>query len=288
MCTNVHMTSEVLKAILNKKVSVCPSSHCQGKSDGFKCTWPAFKCPHTPKWQLFSSCLHVKDSMVAAIWHEIRRPFQLPYGIPGHSCVWEPIDHHMAGCTLCGGVHRCDTDRCEEILEGEPGFHNLSTMKKVGMRCPTEQTDDGSIVCRITAVCIRTCSYGVEYELISRQGLASNEVVKSYATCHQGASARKKPCAPKSLPSKNHPPPLAKGSEKGDGVFRIRFATMKNDFQEENISSWIKKLISMVVQVREREMSRGVVSCRVSHKLICRIKRFYTQSTLTRVRRGTD
>lgn len=65
-----------------------------------KCAWPAFYCPSTPEWQLFSSCMHERDSATSACWHSFRRPFPVPFGIPGHTCVWEKLDDHMAGNPL--------------------------------------------------------------------------------------------------------------------------------------------------------------------------------------------
>ena len=87
-----------------------------------KCMWPKGTCPYTPPWQLFSSCLHERDAATSMYWHAVRSPFRVPFGIAGHTCQWEKMDDHLAGCTTCGKVHRCGTDQCEEILIGEPGF----------------------------------------------------------------------------------------------------------------------------------------------------------------------
>ena len=95
------------------------------KQESLVCAWPVFTCPHTPGWQLFSACRHPVDSATAAMWHSVRGPFSVPVGIPGHTCEWEIMDHHMAGCKVCGRVHRCETDVCEEILEGEPGEKSI-------------------------------------------------------------------------------------------------------------------------------------------------------------------
>lgn len=185
------------------------------------------------------------------------------------------MDHHLSGCLLCGRVHRCDTDRCEEILEGEPGFHDLAKKKKTGMRCPTEQTEDGSIVCQITGICIRTCSYGLEYELVSRQGLSSNDVSATISgganTIKGGATTtstkepkqEKQPRKKRKIVSETTdvPPLKLNGISPMDGVFRVKFSAMKNDFHEENLASWIKKLISMVVQDKSVLYSKYTDSC---------------------------
>ena len=236
----MSIVCEKWTSILNKPPSKCPSANAIGGTlllAGCKCTWPVFRCPHTPDWQLFSACIHPDDSMVAIMWHQLRKPFRVPFGMPGHLCTWEQIDHHLAGCTICGIVHRCDTDQCEEILQGERGFSDMLCMQQKGIRCPTHQTDDGSIVCLITGVCIRTRSYGLEYELVSRQGLSSKAMGESNArpniTNTPDAKKRKRV----QLPSERQPP------------FQIHLGIMKNDFHEQNLSSWIKRLISMVVQV---------------------------------------
>lgn len=91
-------------------------------SNTVKCMWPKGACPYTPPWQLFSACLHERDAAMSMYWNGVRSPFRVPFGIAGHVCQWEKIDDHLAGCTTCGKVHRCDTDQCEEILVGEPGF----------------------------------------------------------------------------------------------------------------------------------------------------------------------
>ena len=111
------------------------------------CAWPAFYCPHTPSWQLFSSCMHKADRFTASCWRSLRGPFTVPFGIHGHEFTWEKMDDHMAGCTLCGKVHRCDTAQCEEILPGEPGFARLNSQMKFGVRCPIQHMEDSSIVC---------------------------------------------------------------------------------------------------------------------------------------------
>lgn len=237
---------------------VCPSSFASFHGGSSKCNWPTYKCPHTPSWQLFSTCIHPDDAKTCMIWHTLRKPFKVPFGIPGHACRWELMDHHIAGCMVCGRVHRCDTDRCEEILEGEPGFQDLIKMKKTGMRCPTELTEDGSIVCQITGICIRTCSFGLEYELVSRQGLSTDEVT---ATMNLGGGSsgggvelkKKRKIAPKDV-SKKEPGVVVSN-------FIIRFGAMRNDFHEENLAFWIKRLISMVVQDRKVLYSKYNDSC---------------------------
>lgn len=89
------------------------------------CAWPSFTCPRTPAWQMFSTCIHPEDSVSAGVWHQVRGPFAVPVGMQGHECCWEALDHHMAGCTVCGKVHRCEVGVCEEILQGEPGIAPL-------------------------------------------------------------------------------------------------------------------------------------------------------------------
>lgn len=217
--------------------------------------------------------------MIASLWHALRGPFKVPFNAK-HECKWEMMDHHLSGCRICGRVHRCDTDRCEEILEGEPGFHDLIVKKRAGMRCPTEQTEDGSIVCQITGICIRTCSFGLEYELISRQGLTSNDVANtmmgssSSATTITGvvsATTVVQRGSKTSVPNDSgEKPPRKKrktavaadttlvGTQK---AFQIKFSSMKNNFHEENLASWIKRLISMVVQDTNVLFSKYNDSC---------------------------
>jgi len=92
---------------------------CQGssgwKQQGYNsCKWLDRRCCSTPPWQGFSSCIHPEDAKVALQWYTMRRPFVLPPALgPGahHECLYEMLDHHLAGCTLCGFVHRCDPEQ---------------------------------------------------------------------------------------------------------------------------------------------------------------------------------
>lgn len=151
-----------------------------------RCVWPAERCPYTPDWQLFSACLHPHDAAMAMLWHGLRGPFSVPCGIPGHACQWEALDHHMVGCTVCGRVHRCDVDQCAvDAMPWEGALYSSAQEQcSAGIRCPAQHTEDGSIVCSITGVCIRTSSYGLEYELLSRQGLSSEGITGAMAGGH--------------------------------------------------------------------------------------------------------
>lgn len=190
------------------------------------------------------------------------------------------MDHHMAGCRTCGKVHRCETDTCEEILEGEPGFQKLAQQKKDAMRCPSEQLDDGTIVCTITGICIRTCSYGLEYELINRQGLHRAD---QQATTVAAASGRQQLATQKKRIVIDRESGERKGEEEGnkkkarvvgavrgaagggigalDGVFRVRHTAMKGEFDESNLSLWIRKVFGMIVQDKDVLYSKHMDSC---------------------------
>lgn len=173
----------------------CPSLNLAAASKHYNhlnfktcvCMWPFFQCPYTPAWQLFSSCKHEKDAQKAMYWHFIKKPFKIPFNMRegNHVCQWELFDHHMAGCVLCGIVHRCDIDQSEVVVSSSsssllPTFSpKQQQQQKAMMRCKGEQVDDGSTICLITGVCIRSCSYAVEYEVLSRQGFSAHEIASS-------------------------------------------------------------------------------------------------------------
>jgi hypothetical protein len=48
------------------------------------------------------------------IWFSARRPFILPLDpyVP-HKCMWEKFAYDMAGCTVCGSLHKCDALTCK-------------------------------------------------------------------------------------------------------------------------------------------------------------------------------
>lgn len=62
------------------------------------------------------------------IWRRVRRPFRYP---SCRACTWEVYDANQAGCLRCGRHHLCHAN----IVDN---------------RCPLEQCDDNSRVCRIT------------------------------------------------------------------------------------------------------------------------------------------
>ena len=46
--------------------------------------------------------------MCERAWHKLRSPFVLPpASISFHECEYETFDMGLAGCLLCGRVHRC-------------------------------------------------------------------------------------------------------------------------------------------------------------------------------------
>lgn len=155
-----------------------------------RCMWPHFRCPFTPAWMMFSSCKNVNDARCAMVWHGLRSPFIIPYGIRGHSCQWEHLDHHMAGCVLCGKVHRCDVDQPEWSSSSSSGAG----------KCPTEQAQDGSTVCSITGICTRMpCYANAEYEVMCSQGFSRNS---SETSQNRKKIGRVVQCPPRNVVSK--------------------------------------------------------------------------------------
>ena len=139
--------------------SVARAHACVAKvSQLHQCMWPDFACPHTPTWQLFSTCLHRDDALLASLWHDVHAPFSVPCNLQeGHVCSFRKLDHHLCGCVTCGSVHRCDT---QQWYTAEPATsqQQLSRLQRRG-RCPTVSMPDGSVVCSITGVCIREVSF---------------------------------------------------------------------------------------------------------------------------------
>lgn len=136
-----------------------------------KCMWPNFGCPHTPSWQLFSTCLHTKDAMVAALWHDLFGPFPIPCNLQNaHSCSFVALDHHLHGCSQCGWVHRCDANQsCGDILQQQRLDRGVNSSLAKGStttmqtgRCPLVFVEDSSVVCSISGVCIRESSFYVQ------------------------------------------------------------------------------------------------------------------------------
>ena len=187
------------------------------------------------------------------MWRSVRSPFRIPVTCRGHACTWEAIDHHLAGCTGCGRVHRCDGDQSDAQREG-------------WWACRGECTEDGSTVCTITGVCIRACSFAVEYDLLTGQGLTQDECSRSggfdamFTTSHprrppgkrraemEGAKKRNKRC-----------PPALKFSDSGPFVPKI--SHMKGGFGEQNIQMWCRRLVSAVSQETGKIFSRHMDSC---------------------------
>lgn len=97
----------------------------------------------------------------------------------GHKCEWELLDDYMAGCTLCGKVHRCDFDVCEEVLIGDSAFQQYRKECEDFIKCPTIQSEhDGSIICTITGSCVRDRAFGIEFEMVANKGLCADDMQK--------------------------------------------------------------------------------------------------------------
>lgn len=120
------------------------------------------------------------DACAAFLWHDLKGPFPLPLNLLGHECQWELFDDYMAGCVLCGKVHRCDFDICEEVFpEDMEAFESYQTGRQQSFRCPTFQTDDdGSVICSITGSCVRSSAFGIEFEMIANKGLHAEDMTK--------------------------------------------------------------------------------------------------------------
>lgn len=76
--------------------------------------------------------------MISA-WRSLRAPFTLPEGL--HRCEfddWEPFECDMAGCVLCGAVHRCDPNLCPLVCT------------------------EGRQVCEITGYCVKNAVFMAE------------------------------------------------------------------------------------------------------------------------------
>lgn len=66
------------------------------------------------------------------LWQCLRRPFPLSSSMQKyHQCEWEVFDMGVAGCLLCGAIHRCEAGQC-----------------------PRVHTEDAE-VCTITGFCVR-------------------------------------------------------------------------------------------------------------------------------------
>ena len=74
------------------------------------------------------------------LWHTVRAPFHRLTCAPSHRHQWERFDYDMAGCLMCGTLHKC---------EGYPGV----SVAKGGCTCPLETCEDGSICCTTTGYC---------------------------------------------------------------------------------------------------------------------------------------
>lgn len=68
-----------------------------------------------------------------AVWKALRSPFVLPPSAQTwHKCDWEMIDFGLAGCRLCGSIHCCSADICEDTCQ-----------------------EDDHLVCTISGLCLR-------------------------------------------------------------------------------------------------------------------------------------
>ena len=58
--------------------------------------------------------------MCESVWHKLRSPFVLsPACVGFHACEWEVFDIGLAGCVLCGSVHRCSLRQCNNLVQIE-------------------------------------------------------------------------------------------------------------------------------------------------------------------------
>jgi hypothetical protein len=281
-------------SLARAKLSGTPVHHSNS------CAWPAFSCPHTPPWQLFSTCCHRTDAETAALWRVVRGPFRIPLALGiGHRCQWELIDHHLAGCTLCGKVHRCDSEQCSEIFAGDSAYAAYLREVQSGMRCPCETMDDGSAVCRITGICIRTKAFGVEYEVANHQGFTyeqvcnatdpgSHELQSSAAEPPPSPTSAPPPPPPSSAPSSappsasaaTRPPPPEKRRRKNARVggggpataagvpFTVNPRAMRGDFVEQKVRSCMWTLLRIVSQNESALAARHADCCEKRNALL--------------------
>ena len=53
-------------------------------------------------------------------WRKLRSPFVLPPASVGfHECAYETFDMGLAGCLLCGRVHKCSQQLCQRLVQIE-------------------------------------------------------------------------------------------------------------------------------------------------------------------------
>lgn len=76
-----------------------------------------------------------REDALSKMWRDLRQPFTLCGCMKSvHECEWEVFDVGLAGCTVCGRVHRCSANRCAEAGVIETG---------------------DAIVCSVTGLCVR-------------------------------------------------------------------------------------------------------------------------------------
>jgi len=114
---------------------------------------------------------------------------------------------------------------------------------------------DGTIACAISGVCIRVSSYGVEYELYSRQGFSAAEVV----SMHDVSGSRKRHHDAAAVGSRSHasqvtaeqtrvackpagPPPPA------DEINHNSLTLMRGVFHISNITAVVVKLLRLAYE----------------------------------------
>ena len=88
-------------------------------------------------------------------WTTHRQPFILCTAALGvHQCRWEVIDSGVAGCLVCGFIHKCSAGKCRDVSEIEDG-----------------------LVCNVTGVVVRACRYlEDEFRDTVNVGVASGNV----------------------------------------------------------------------------------------------------------------
>ena len=102
------------------------------------------------------------DCALHRLWLKIRSPFVVPQSICDHVNSWEIYDMHMAGCSTCGKMHRCQYDSC-------PLSHNY----------------EGHSICSITGLCTKMLSFS-ELEYVD-----TVQPISLHPTNHVGAVAQK-------------------------------------------------------------------------------------------------